>query len=64
MGESLAAWLENHAGREEVHAHQVLQTAKPLPLFQPLSPRPSWRLLSRKAKRDPAGTRVLWAQWV
>ena len=28
MGETLAAWLENHAGREDVHAHQVLQTAK------------------------------------
>ena len=28
VGETLAAWLENHAGREDVHAHQVLQTAK------------------------------------
>ena len=29
VGETLAAWLENHAGREDVHAHQVLQRACP-----------------------------------
>jgi hypothetical protein len=33
MGETLEAWLGNHAGREDVHAHQVLRTAKVVTTF-------------------------------
>jgi hypothetical protein len=33
MGESLEAWLENHARREDVHSHQGLQTAKLVTTF-------------------------------
>jgi hypothetical protein len=33
MGEALETWLENHAGREENHSHQGLQTAKLVTTF-------------------------------
>ncbi|MDT5065998.1 MAG: hypothetical protein QOK02_2153 [Mycobacterium sp.] len=33
MGESLEAWLENHARCEDVHSHQGLQTAKLVTTF-------------------------------
>lgn len=41
MGETLAAWLENHAVREEVHAHHVLQTAKLITTFSAAVAAPS-----------------------
>jgi hypothetical protein len=33
MGETLEAWLEKHAGREDAHAHQVLENAKLITTF-------------------------------
>jgi len=33
MGETLAAWLENHARSEDTHSHQGMQTAKLVTTF-------------------------------